>query len=76
MVCNKHFMHGCLAQEYSDPNLLMGHDKIKSKSARRVLCKIEPLCQNYASSSDIHTHRNVEVQTDMKVISDICVQIS
>ncbi|KAL3854086.1 hypothetical protein ACJMK2_013366 [Sinanodonta woodiana] len=104
MVCNKHFMHGCLTQEYPDPNLRMGHDKIKSKSARRVLCKIEPLleqqslhkcktskvqsgiefdkteniimCQNYASFSDIHTHRDVEVQTDMKVISDICVQIS
>ncbi|KAL3857708.1 hypothetical protein ACJMK2_012350 [Sinanodonta woodiana] len=104
MVCNKHFMHGCPTQENPDPNILMGHDKIKSKSTRRVLCKIEPkleqqslhkrktskvqsgtefdntenisMCQNLASSSNIHSRRDVEVQTetDMNVISDISVQ--
>ena len=43
MVCNKYFMHGCPTQDNQDPNLLLGHDKIKkSKSARRVLCNIDP----------------------------------
>ncbi|KAL3885235.1 hypothetical protein ACJMK2_025323 [Sinanodonta woodiana] len=79
IVCNKHFMHGCPTQEKPDPNLLMGHDKIKSKSTRTEsilkTSKVQSgtefdntenisMCQNLASSSDIHTRRDVEVQTE------------
>ncbi|KAL3857805.1 hypothetical protein ACJMK2_012440 [Sinanodonta woodiana] len=85
MVCNKHFTHGSPTQENLDPNLLMGHDKIKSKSTRRSLCKIEPKLEQQAlhkmktstrtlvSIQNLASFSDIHTRRDVEVQTDINV---